>query len=413
MILMIALFPGAHASDPRVIRVRLERVAGKAVAGGDGGNQWGGHQCRIVETEDGIFTAYTRGGKDHFKRRWHLMQRFETGWKQIASEESGREPVNLMAGPDGTLYIAGWPEYRGTLWCGKPSNGRVEFRREDIPAVYVGSHPYNSAAIDSCGNIVVLSSVEDSDNHARFQWAYRNASTGEWTGRISFLDYRHCYTYIFPHQDGSIRLVSTRDVRWETLNYVQPPGTFAYVFNAYRYWIAEDFEEPLRELAFSEEKPTQEFPFVECRALNDVFEDSEGNMHVLYTRRGLTTTGERVRFHAVYGKEGDEIYHSKLHCQAGSFARVFQDSYDRFLLLNDTGMLYLLEDSGYMAVDSVQIDLGSYAVNYSGFGLSVPRTGSVFSGCMHVVFPSGNGKQVVYFCLKPEDIFPDEKAKNE
>ena len=76
------------------------------------------------------------------------------------------------------------------------------------------------------------------------------------------------------------------------------------------------------------------------------------------------------------------------------------------MILNDTGMLYLLNGKDYAAIDSVQIDLGRYAVNYSGFGMSVPRTGSMQNGRVHVVFPSDDGRQVVYFCLEPEKIFP-------
>ncbi len=60
-------------------------------------------------------------------------------------------------------------------------------------------------------------------------------------------------------------------MRWQTLGYEQPPNTFDYVFNAFRYWTAVNINQPLEELVFVEEAPTPEFPFVDCRAMNDVF----------------------------------------------------------------------------------------------------------------------------------------------
>ena len=204
---IILALPPAVWSQPKTIAVDLEVITKNAVPGGDGGNQWGGHQCRIVRTADGVFTIYTSGGKDHFQRRWHLMQRMADGWRELSSDKSGREPVNLMAGPDGTLHIVGWPEYQGTIWSGKPQNGNISFITDKILAVYSGSHPYNAAGIDSAGNICVVSSVDDNKDGGRFQWAYYNEAKKHWQGRVTFLDYRFCYTYIFPQVDHSVLMV--------------------------------------------------------------------------------------------------------------------------------------------------------------------------------------------------------------
>ncbi len=407
--LIITLFlPPVVWSQPKTIAVDLEVITTIAVPGGDGGNQWGGHQCRIVRTADGVFTIYTSGGKDHFQRRWHLMQRMAEGWRELSSDKSGREPVNLMAGPDGTLHIVGWPGYQGTIWSGKPQNGNITFTTEKIIAVHSGSHPYNAAGIDSAGNICVVSSVDDNKDGGRFQWAYYNVAKEQWQGRVTFLDYRHCYTYIFPQVDHSVLMVSTRDVRWQVLGYEQPPDAFAYVFNAFRYWKALDFSRPLEELVFLEEAPTPEFPFADCRAMNDVYLDSKNNMHILFTREGQSTGGVFKRFYALYANDGNELYQTELPNPKSRYCRIFEDINQRFFLLEDSGFIYNLDKDSYLPIDSARIDLQEYTVNSSGFGLAVPRTGSKLSNQMDVVFPSHNGTYYVYFRLDVEDIFPLE-----
>ena len=69
-------------------------------------------------------------------------------------------------------------------------------------------------------------------------------------------------------------------------------------------------------------------------------------------------------------------------------------------------MIYLLDNEGKAPVDSVQIDLKNYPVNYAGYGLTVPRTGSKLSNSMDIVYPSHEGKYYVYFQLKLDNLFP-------
>jgi hypothetical protein len=62
--------------------------------------------------------------------------------------------------------------------------------------------------------------------------------------------------------------------------------------------------------------------------------------------------------------------------------------------------LYLLDAYGEDPVTSISIDLGGYEVEYSGYGLSVPRTGTPLSNVMDVVFTSGNESQWLYFQIE-------------
>ncbi len=135
----------------------LEIVTDKA-ATGDGGNPWGGHQTRIVRTNDGVFTAYTVEGSGYFDRKWRLAWRQEDGtWPVVAQGDAGKDPVNLLASPDGTLHVIGWPNETGTMWSGKPEGNQIVMTKEKIPGVSHSNWPYSSAGIDAEGNLCVLS----------------------------------------------------------------------------------------------------------------------------------------------------------------------------------------------------------------------------------------------------------------
>jgi hypothetical protein len=395
---------GPEAAEPvtaaQVRLVNLEVITDQA-ATGDGGNAWGGHQARIVRTRDGVFTAYTVPGMDDdpTHREWRLVWRKDGAWRVIAQDKVGRDPVNLLAGPDGTLYVISWPGGAGTAWIGKPDGDELEMEKELIPGVAPGFWPYASAGIDSSGALCVLSSTGEKPGF--FFWACRQPEDGQWTRQVTRTPYRYCYTYVFP-SDGALSLVSTRDVRWRLLGYEQPEGTFDYVFNAFRYWHTDDIAKPMQEMAFVEEPPTEKYPDVRCNAQLDAYIDTEGRMHVLYTLRGESTRGQWQVRHALFSKEGETLYDGKLPGTSGPFCRIFQDSEERYYLLGSAGVLYPVGPDGVTLGKMVRLDLGGHEVEYSGYGISAPRTGTPLSNVVDVVFPSDGGKEWVYFRLELE-----------
>jgi hypothetical protein len=174
---------GQAVPDSDIVRQTSVEVVTAAASTGDGGQAWGGHQTRIVRTVDGVFTAYTANGAGPLAREWRLVQRTdERRWDVIARGTAGKDPVNLLAAPSGTLYVIGWPDGVGS-------------------------------------------------------------------------------TYVFPDPLGQLSLVATRDVRWSALGYQQPPGSFDYVFNAFRYWRSRDVtSKPVEPFTFVEEPPTRDDP---------------------------------------------------------------------------------------------------------------------------------------------------------
>lgn len=376
----------------------LEIVADNA-ATGDGGNSWGGHQTRIVRTVDGVFTAYTDEGGGYFSREWRLAWRQEDGtWPVVAQGIAGREPVNLLASPDGTLYVVGWPSGIGTVWTGKPDNGTLQMTASTVPGVASGYWPYNSAGIDSAGNLCILSSSGEKPGYLDIA-CYRPAE-GDWSTRSIEIDYRHCYTYVFPQPGGALSLVSTRDVLWETLGYEKPPGAFDYVFNAFRYWRTTNFtSEPLQELTFVEQPPTPAYPDPYLNAQMDAFLDAEGKMHILYWCRGASTGGSTQYRHRAVSQNGGLEYDVELPPGAGYFNRIFQDARGEFYILSSSGYVYPVGQDGASVGSAIALNLEGYEVEYSGFGVSVPRTGTPTSNVIDVVFPSDGGTKWIYFQL--------------
>jgi len=401
------MIPIYSEAQTRIISVYPEMITDDA-ATGDGGNAWGGNQCRIVRTGDAVFTVYTSGGKEYLEREFHLVKRTENGWKELAVAKSGREPVNLMASPDGSLHIIAYPGYTGTHFYGHPEGDTIHLRSQPIPALYKGHHPYNSAGIDSLGNICALStSGGEIHQKGAYLWAYYHASSGEWQGRRSFFDYRYCYVYIFPHPDGSVTLESTRDVVWEAMNYRHPAGRFRYMFNGIGVWIARPFDSQLVRTVNIEEFPTAETPYVYCAGINDAYFDTDKRLHVLSRRESERTNGIELSYHSIFDYEGTLLSEREMSPSYGIRGRFFQDAHKRYYIIGDSGLLCLLDENSWIARDSVYIDLAGYEVRYSGYGMTVPRTGSKLSDTPDFVFPSGElGNLWLYFKLDLNEIFP-------
>jgi hypothetical protein len=406
---LYVLVTGPVLAQVRSIVIHPEVITTNAVTG-DGGNAWGGHQCRVVRTGKGVFTAYTVGGSDYLQRTFHLVKRTEEGWKELTAEKAGREPVNLMASPDGALHIIAYPEYTGTHFYGIPEEDTIHLNSRIIPALYHGHHPYNSAGIDSHGNICALSTSGGEVNQkGAYLWAFYHADSDEWQGRRSFFDYRYCYAYVFPHPDRSVTLEATRDVVWEAMNYRQPPGKFRYMFNGIGVWKARPFDGPLVRTSLLEEFPTEQTPYVLCAGMNDAYMDTEQRLHVLSRRQSERTGGTEIRFHSIFDQEGMLLADMQMDPDYGMFCRIFQDKRQRYFLLGSTGLLSLLDAASWEARESVIIDLKDNPVLYSGFGLAVPRTGSKLSDTMDVVYPSGEyGERWMYFQLHMDELFPPE-----
>ena len=382
------------------IHPTVEIVTTEAVTG-DGGNAWGGHQTRIVRTDEGIFTAYTVEGSGDFAREWQLAWRNQDGiWVVLAKGDAGKDPVNLLASPDGTLHVIGWPNQTATMWSGNLEDGVLNMTKEKIPGLSISDWPYNSASVDQEGNICVLSSIGGDTISGTFKWACYLAAEKSWISNTTNIEYRYCYTYLFPEPDGQLTLVSTRDVLWGALGYDQPDGSFDYVFNAIGVWNTQNVvSEPLEKIHFFEEIPTEQYPYVVLNAFSDVYQDRKGNIHILYYIQGESTKGIYLKRHLILSPNGTKLSDVELPVELGEFSRIFQDSQGQFYILGSSGVLFPAGDDGITLGEPILIDLQGYVVESTGFGVSVPRTGTVVENNMDLVFPSNDGTSWIYFNL--------------
>lgn len=382
---------------------RVEVVANDA-ATGDGGNVWGGHQTRIVRTAQGLFTVYTVPGTDPLHRQWRLAQRTATGWQVVAQGASGREPANLLAAPDGQLFVIAWPDGLPQLWSSHPeqeqATGKLTFTAQAVPGAWNQSNwPYAAAGISLGGDLCLLQS--SGEKPGQFLWTYRRVTEARWHFQQTPLDYRYCYTYVLPGTEGQLSFVSTRDVLWQTLNLKRPEQAFNYVFNAIKYWHSSDtLQAPLTELRINEARPTATYPDVLCNAQLDAYVDTQWRTHVLYTYRGDQTQGKQTVRHAVL-EAGQVIKDVALPEQGGSFWRIIQDTKGRFYLLASQGLVFAATSEDGTALGApVVMDLHGYAVEYSGITLAAPRCGVPLADWVDAAFPSGHEKQWIYFRLR-------------
>jgi hypothetical protein len=391
-VMALAYLGGSAFGEPRV--TVCEAVSENCVVD-DGGNAWGGHQCRIVRTQDGIFTVYTVAGYGYLGKQWRLAQRSANGWKVLAKGVAGREPAGLLAAPDGTLHVVGWPEGQCTIWSGKPMKGTIDMQPRSVPGAGNGHWPYGSAGMDSHGNLCILSS--EGLKPGSFRWAFYHSGRGEWTTGMTPIDYRYCYTYVIPHSLGGLALVSTRGLLWGTLGYQQPQGSMKYVCNAFRYWETSDITKvPLQVMATVEEKPTDECQYVFCNAQNDAYRDREGRMHILFRISGPSTGRKLQVHHVIFANDGKKLHEKELPREVGSLCRIFQDDRGFFWILGLSGQIYPLGLDGVTLGRPTKLDLQGHEVDPSGFSVSVPRTGTPAAPFIDTVFPSAKGTQWIY-----------------
>jgi hypothetical protein len=426
----------AEGSGPKGVQVRgaamnptverLELVTDQAVVG-DGGNNWGGHQTRIVRTKAGVFTAYTTGKSDPpgapwraydgAPRFWKLAARKDNGWDVIAEGKSGREPVNLMASPDGKLHIIAWPDGSPHLWTGMPSNGAVVMKGTPIPGPWsVNNWPYGAAGISLKGDMALVQSTTE-EVPGRFVWGYLPAASNSWQTGTTPVKQRHCYTYVLPEGGGPLSFTSTRDVLWHAMGYEKSSTghSLGYVFNRVGYWTTDDVvKKPMTELQVAESIPSKEFPEVQaCGTCVDTYLDTKGRMHVLYFFLGPDTKGKQYIRHSIVENgrvarmvqlpeaiSGHFVGPGEKDKDRPKYCRMLQDSTGRFYLLGATAIVPADSEDGTTLGKPVPLDLKNYKVEYSGIAVAAPRGGTPPADVVDGVFPTDDGRRVVYIRIR-------------
>ncbi|HAW50741.1 MAG TPA: hypothetical protein DCX54_00195 [Flavobacteriales bacterium] len=368
------------------------------------GSSWGGHQGRIVRTSNNVYAAYTVPGKTPYKKQWQLKHRIAADrWEVIYKAATGREPVHLLTGQDGCLHVVGWSKGLASIWTGKPSSEIFQVKKRPIPGMVKicnkESVPYSAAGITPDGDLFVLST--EGEAPSKLLWALLPSNSKKWiTGKIH-LDLRFCYAYVFPRRNRSAYLIASRDVKWHQISFQQPIGALNYTFNAIGAWFSDNVEtKPFKSIFFMEEKPTIEHPNVLLNAQTDVYIDDNDRTFILYRRQGVSTQGALEKRMLCLSSKGETLYDVELPENTGDFSRLIQIPSGSFYLLGSSGFIFPAGKDGKTFGQPYKIDLDGCLVEYSGYSISSPRTGTSRTNIVDVMFPTEGGKIWRYFNIE-------------
>lgn len=403
LILLIGLSqPSISQSFPYIDSLS---IVCNATSTGDGANSWGGHQCSIVRTSKGkIYTVYTVEGTSDLNRNFQVALQTGNGWQVAAQGRSGREPAQLLIGPDDRIFVVCWPYGYPKLWI-SDVNGE-NFISSDIPGSWNPNDnwPYLSTGIDNSGTLYVLASGGGKPGY--FKLAYRKADTGTWSDvkKIN-IDYRFCYTFIIPQNSNGLHMASLRDVVWSDLGYTKPPDAFDYCFNAVKSWYSPDiFNLNFTETLIHEEIPTMQYPNpkINLNYEGDFYVDTYNRSHVICPIAGAGTGGTIRLTHYIIDRTA-LIVSVDLPAEIKN-GRLIQNKDGKFFLITfqkDKLIIYPASDAKGLVLETpVKIDLSGHNVQYSNLHLAAPRCGVPLSNEVDIVYPSGtSAEKWIYFKL--------------
>lgn len=387
------------------VREVLECITDQTAVG-DGGNNWGGHQPRIVRTADGVFAVHiTRNpGQGVLACTWHLMHRCNAEWQQIGEGPSDRDPVSLVADRDGRLMVLSYANRHPCMWQSQKRNGRHVMVEEKIPWVdSKNDFPYLGAGISRDGCLYLITTTTRF-KPGKFIWARRSPGHGEWTWDVqtTVTDYRYCYAYLLPCQAGRLVVAATRDVPFGSLGLEKPKADdFDFLFNGVGVWHTEDsLSAPMRQTFFMAEEWTERWPYPDCRVQDGVI-DKQGRLHLIVNRKGPTSDFSDATYHLIVDK-GRILKETRLPSEAGYYCRLVQDSVGRWYILTHWGDIWPATDrDGMVLGEIVKLGWGDYDVHYAGPMIAAPRGGTNWSDIIDGVFPAGEqAAQWVYFRIR-------------
>jgi hypothetical protein len=388
-----------------------ENVTASADAG-DGGNQWGGFQNRIVETSQGVFTVYTTPGQDIYRRTWNLAYRTSSGWQVIASGPSGHEPVSLLASASGRLWIVAWLDGVPTTWDGMPNSNAntgavdVSLNRSSVPGGWYTplNTSYGAASIAPDGAVYVLQALGGMSGVSNeWRWARRDPATGTWAYHSTPTgDGRYAYAYLLPDTSGNgLTIIATGANKWSFLGYAQPSGAFGYVFNKVIAARTDDAAAEPPRFSFTtvaSEEPTSSYPepFVTATQSGGML-DWSGRVHVLYLRKGAATLGATEIRHAVIAG-GIKVADQVIPGQGNGYVRVTANAAGQLFIIGSSGgssvKIWPVPDPSQASVGNpCALDIGAQVL-YGGLMPAEPRGGTPSSDLVDLGFPSGSHGEV-------------------
>ena len=400
-LLSATLSPAADATPPITPAVtqptllRLELVTNNALVNSDADNGWGGQKLRIIRMSNGdVYTCYSTGSASNpLHNQWNLAKRNSDGtWSVVATGMAGREPVNLLRGPQDQIYIVSWDNGLPSLTT---STNDVNFSTQAIPGNWENSNwPYHDAGIAPNGDLYVFQ-CSSTTKPSKYNIGYRQQSDGVWHFSVQNTDYRYTHPFVFPTTTRGLQVLGMRDVLWSNLGWVKPAGqTFDYVFDGLRQFRTTDIaSQPFSNTLVAEDVQTAGHEYVTTR-LRDAWLDGAGNTHFLYVRNGADTNYVPIAHTGIVDGSGHLI--KDVAVSGGDNAqRYYQSSTNgTFYVLDGQGHVIPAGADGTVYGSPTTLNLQGYRVGYNGIFLAAPRGGTPQSNIVDGVFDSGGNNWV-------------------
>ena len=379
---------GNYAFNPVPYIERLELVA-TGLKTGDGGNEHGNNETRIIRSPFGIFTVYNIPSDTYnpgwqcsnpadpttcnWNQEWRMAKRIgDNQWQEIYDGGWSGGVINLMKSPSNQIYMINWPNKLPKIQIFNPEG--VFQQVYNIPGPWIETwYGYPGAGIDLNGNIVVLEiSGLAGFGESGFLWSYFSSSDLQWHGGSTDTEFTQAYHFIFPAANGGFTLINTVDTPWENMGLCKPPWWWhACVFNYFTQWDKAGFSSALN--GFKVREAFQ----VECEYVNSMamesYKDLSGRTHSIYQYASNETGGTNQLRHAVV-ENGQVVADAALPSElGGTSARIIQDAGGRFYVIGN-GSIYPAEsEDGTILGEPVALDFQGH--NVQVLYLAVPRGG--------------------------------------
>jgi len=393
----------APAATPAATAPAIERVdlLTSSAATGDAGNSWGGHKTRIVSTSKGdSYTVYQAPGSGYTAHQWVVMHYSAASgtWSQAGAGDAGREPANILRGPNDTIYVIAWPGGLPAMWTSADGFSS----QQSIPGNWLQNDwPYAGASIDGAGNIYLVQTNSNNLKPGQLYYSERSASSGQWSPvETANTDLRS--TYSFPLAGGSgLDIVASADVEWATMGWTAPsnPMNSTYVWPEVNLFHASSASQPASETTIHSETQTSQYPNVNVYG-TDAYTDNQGRIHLLYEVTGPSTQDQYTVRHAVI-QNGQVVKDVPLNMYDVANARITQDSTGQYYLITMDNTCVCLLVYPADSVDGTTLQGGYTSLPLNGYHpkdwlfLGSPRTGSPLSDEIDFAFPGDNAEQWV------------------
>ena len=390
---------------------------------------WGGHQPRIVRTDDGVYLAVMAKEINGDLREFRVYKIDGSTPILIGKETTTGVAISFVAGLDGSLYVLGLdmpsPNTNGvvgygvaTAWkyaAGADSytaSEKIQYNGPDLK----NNINYEGVTVTEDGNIVMVISYVDNSAayNSKLLWLTLDAEAKIW-GQVHSapVEYSELYMYVLPKAGDQISVFSNVGGPFSLLGYEAPPG-FTYLWHNMTLWDVPDANgNTLTEIKRYEatHSPENVSPMVQASSFGDAYVDSFGYTHLLFNENNLLGIGshpDQMRY-AIYNPDNILVAESIIF--DGAHSARFAEAPD--------GMLYILK----MTSETNKLEV--YAVNdarlasasiekvftqritdangapcistYSGLSVTSPRAGSLNEFYVDVAVPviiAGSGATV-------------------